>query len=764
VTTRDLLNALLVAKNDSEAAAAVQRFVQFHGEAARWVPLGRSNNRGTVEASSDPGRSLVERMTNGIDAVLEAEHDAHKGVPDCRSPKEAAAAWLNVPEAGLSAMTPAQRRALAQRVTVRVLEGSGREARVVEVRDTGTGLAPAQMAGTILSLSETNKVQKLYLAGAYGQGGSSTFAVSKSTLIASRGSSDPRVGFTVVMFQDLPPDQYKIGRYVYLTLNGGVLEAEVPLEAFPTGTLVRHFGYDLTNYDQPLGPSSVYGLLNQTLFDPVMPVWLDNRVENYRRVIKGSRNALNGAVDDGDDDTRGPRLAHNVPLFYSSLGDFGRIAIEYWVLERPTKKNKRPSGAFVNPNKPIVLTLNGQSHAELPVSVIRKGAELQYLAQRLVCHIDCDSLTPAAKRALFVSNREEARRGQIYDLIEQEVVSLLKSDDELVRLNNEAREQGLKERDEGAVQRMRTEVARLLRLQGVPVAEGLGGQVAEGDTTTTRDRPVSPPKPRPPLQPIEPHEPPTYIRLVWDPERDITFHPQQRRYIRLETDANATYHTPDDPKTSRINVIVEGEGVGSRGSTPLRGGRMRAIFEGASDAGIGRSGKIRVELTRTGLPTLSDERHFRIVATPPEKPAARRVTLPQFELRAVAPDDQRWTDLAWPEDVNLIASSAQTEDGILVIYYSTAYPPYAARRASFERRDPATAASFDARYGIWLVVHSLMVQRDQQPSALEHRPQAEGLEELAEDYERQERCRVAMMAAMVAAHEVHPGAESGEGD
>jgi hypothetical protein len=38
---------------------------------------------------------------------------------------------------------------------------------------------------TILSLSEGNKWQKHYLAGIYGQGGSSTFAVCKYTLIAA---------------------------------------------------------------------------------------------------------------------------------------------------------------------------------------------------------------------------------------------------------------------------------------------------------------------------------------------------------------------------------------------------------------------------------------------------------------------------------------------------------------------------------------------------------------------------------------------------
>src|SRR5207249_3819631 len=96
---------------------------------------------------------------------------------------------------------------------------------------------------------------------------------------------------------------------------------------------------------------------------------------------------------------------------------------------------------FVNPAKPIILTIHGQNHAELSRTLVKKDADLPYLAQRLICHIDCNSLTPSAKRALFVSNREDARRGVVYDLIQQELVKALRSDDELTRLNDEAREQ-----------------------------------------------------------------------------------------------------------------------------------------------------------------------------------------------------------------------------------------------------------------------------------------------------------------------------------
>jgi hypothetical protein len=770
----DFFRRLRGAKNLSEFEAVLEEMEQAFAT-SRWVPVGRPNNRGTIEAASDPGRSLVERLTNGVDAILELEHRRHNGIPECRSPKEAAAAWLNVPPGGLSEMGRTERRSLAQRVTIRLESGDGKELRIVEIRDTGTGLKPLEMPGTILSLNEGNKLDKLYLAGAYGQGGSSTFAVSRYTLIASRNREHPMTGFTVVKFEDLPPDQFKIGRYVYLTLDGAVPDAELTDEEFSQGTLVRHYGYDLTNYGSPLGPSSVYGLLNQTLFDPVLPVWLESAVHGYRRVIKGARNALNGAVDEGDEERagqelKGPELSHNVPLFYVSIAEFGRIGVEYWVL-KGGEKNKKPSSAFVNPARPIVLTLLGQNHAEFPVSLIRKEAELPYLTQRMIAHVDCNTLTPAAKRLLFVSNREEARRGQVYDLIKKEIIKVFRSDDELTRLNEEAKSHSMHERDEAAMQEMRVEVARLLRLQGFDLAVVTGGSV-EGEGEGPGPGPKKKVKrPRKPVKPIESKEPPTFIKILWDDTDSMTFYPEQRRYVRIETDAPASYHNANDPALSRLNFIVTNMRPGSlifSGSTPLQGGRMRAIFEAAADAEVGVKGRIRVELSRPGLSTLSDEREFEIVKRPPVKPGGPKLTVPPFAVEPVMPEDAMWTTLGWPEDVDAVASSAQMESGQLMIYYSSAFPRFADQYKEFERRDPAVGRGFKKRYETWLAVHSLILFQDglaAGPAPATPSPGGQaGREDEEDNREREERCRAAKLAVMFAKREMGLAAEVTDGD
>src|SRR5512143_878887 len=110
----------------------------------------------------------------------------------------------------------------------------------------------------------------------------------------------------------------------------------------------------------------------------------------------------------------------------------------------------RPIAAAQRKQRQLILTLNGQNQEEMSQLLIRKGAELPYLAHRLIIHVDCNDLTPMAKRGLFVSNREGARHGIIYELIQQELVKALKTDDELLRLNNEARLHSRKKQDEAA--------------------------------------------------------------------------------------------------------------------------------------------------------------------------------------------------------------------------------------------------------------------------------------------------------------------------
>jgi len=525
------------------------------------------------------------------------------------------------------------------------------------------------------------------------------------------------------------------------------------------GTIVRHFGYDLTGYTSALGSKSVYGILGRIMFDPVSAIRFENRVHNWNRTIKGARNALNGAVDEGDDDTKGPSLDHHVPLFNVDLGDYGSIGIEYWVLARPNakkgKKRTKPAENFVDATKPVVLTHNGQNQGEITGRIIKdakNGADLPFLQTqgRIICHVNCDRLSANAKRLLFSSTREQSREGYMLERIRAELIGALRADDELVRLNEEAREQSLKEKDEDAQKNMRRQVARLLRIAGAAL-EPVGGSKDSKDG----NREVKPRPPRVKPLPIEPKDPPTFIRIMWDDEREMPFYAGQRRYIRVETDANSDYHDPDDPSMSRLNIAV-GDDLRVFGTSPLKGGRMRIGVECMESVVVGSTGSVRVELYRKGLPALSDEREYGIVEPPEPKEQERRSTLPDFEVIAVSgPEDEDWEYICDdPEDTQVArhASNFVMNEGKLYVYYSEAFPRFATEVRRFEQQNEALAASFRARYEMWLAVHSLLMYQETQTEDAADLP-----EDAAEEMGRQERARLAIIAAMVASQEVKNG-------
>ncbi len=182
---------------------------------------------------------------------------------------------------------------------------------------------------------------------------------------------------------------------------------------------------------------------------------------------------------------------------------------------------------------------------------------------------------------------------------------------------------------------------------------------------------------------------------------------------------------------------------------------MRIIYECPNNSIIGSEGKIRVELRRSGLPTLSDE-HLIIVIEPPSAiDTNKHLSLPPFEVNPVSQDDEMWDTLNWPTDENEIASSAIQNDGVLRIYYSTAYPKFAEKLKTFERRDATLAEVFTKKYEVWLVAHSLLLDHDKKNNEMGSPISINGGDsEQMEVFERKERCRIAAISTIFAEREV----------
>jgi hypothetical protein len=148
----------------------------------------------------------------------------------------------------------------------------------VTVRDHGMGQAPENIHRTLLSLGRTDKADKPYLIGVFGQGGSSAFSIAKYSIVISRRATDIRkngegagAGWTIV--REIQPKGRRDPYYAYLAAaEDGTVPVIDSLHAgkFGHGAHFCHIAYDFGASDSSIA-RSMYQSLNHVLFNPVLP-------------------------------------------------------------------------------------------------------------------------------------------------------------------------------------------------------------------------------------------------------------------------------------------------------------------------------------------------------------------------------------------------------------------------------------------------------------------------------------------------------------
>ncbi len=396
----------------------------------RWLPLGgRDNNAGSVNLAIEPGQALVERITNALDAHIELQYEQRGRPKGLDSPRTAVAHLWDLEAERLTRETQAGNhfiQTMAPKTTVRAIGSTRRPQSTVVIEDMGIGQHPSDFENTVLSLGESNKVSKPHLMGAFGQGGSSTFAFCPYSLIISRrhpAHSDGKpdlFGWTVVRKFD--HDSLKVFRYEYLcetdesvptldpnSLNG--IGAE-----FPFGTKFIHYGYDLGRINSDWSLVG-YRYFDNLLFDPVLPY----RIEDLRGKNPFIRNML-GARNRLDQVNRARRPeAQNYETDLARWGGEGHVKIRYWFFKPSGNLSIDASGeastrldSYLDYNRSprsIVFTLNGQRHHTRDKTLIR-NQRLGALADYLLMQVECDGLGRRLKKEIFPATRAGATSGE----------------------------------------------------------------------------------------------------------------------------------------------------------------------------------------------------------------------------------------------------------------------------------------------------------------------------------------------------------------
>jgi hypothetical protein len=711
------LQLLLEARTLKDAKRVVSMLV---GMGFVWLPLGaKEGNFGLVNIGSDPGFAFIERITNALDALIDeaARRAPPAVVAELSSPRAAVAALFAIPEGRTIHLAPERQEEIAREVVVTIGDGTVYARPLLEVRDTGTGLAPESMPATILNLAGSNKITKPYLAGAYGQGGSTTFAFSPDGTIVASATDDSALGITFVRYCELDARQNKNGRYEYLSRPGDAGVGRIPRDAvtFARGTLVRHFDYDLAAYagDARLPERSLLALVQTALFDPVLPFTIVENRARFRaaravdadavllsitntaqdeaavltdRPAKPDELALEHvAVTDRVATAKAPRAQRApsaaqpaLPAALTYAGRFARLqragseAVEYaqsvQIPLQPIGANNIATAHYwvlaapdallhPDPRHPIVMTHFGQTHGVEDRRLIVDALRLPFLKNDLVVQIELDGLSPGVKRELFSTTRDRLKRGSRYNALIEAIVEALGDDPQLQAANTRRRLRLLETQQKTDYKKLRRRFAELIEKfrPGEEAAAQRNAAGTNGSVAAAGGSSDGQGVDDVPPEPLPTLAHPTFLRIKRS-DGPLRLRRARRTALVVESDAPNGYLAVHE--NARL-VLVDPTLTSVRflRTSDFRGGRARLSVR--TDLPLESTGTIGARLTDATGSVFADEAPYLVIEPPAPQSAnddgASRVRVPEiYEIYAAD----------WPRFAFTEASVAQAEESV----------------------------------------------------------------------------------------------------
>jgi hypothetical protein len=183
--------------------SAEERSSAWQAGKLHWIPVGMDRgNGGRIKLAGEPMNPLAERLVNGMESLIELarlrELLKNSGAVMPANPRDAVLRYFGFPKLDsierLDDDERKEKRILVDKVRKNLsiildYEKKSKEF-AVTIRDHGMGQVPAMMHKTLLSLGRTDKADKPYLIGVFGQGGSSAFSIAKYSVVVARRAAD----------------------------------------------------------------------------------------------------------------------------------------------------------------------------------------------------------------------------------------------------------------------------------------------------------------------------------------------------------------------------------------------------------------------------------------------------------------------------------------------------------------------------------------------------------------------------------------------
>ena len=652
---KDIFKELMLAYTPKRVTNIIKKIGE---EKIFWENVGkRRNNLATINIGSDPAAGVTERITNAIDAVLEKEWRKQGEPDDFRSPRKAVENWFKIDDGKISNIKSARDKkieTLSDKVQV-TLYDSGKDTKpTVEIRDKGIGIVPEDFSKTILDLNGSNKIGKLHLMGAFGQGGSTALAYNNYTVIISKphfkrdSRNKSKVSFTIVRINpgNVDKDKHEWYEYMLDKTTGQPFTLEINNETFKPGTLVRHVLMDLGKYKGKITtPSnSLWYLAHNYLFDPIIPFTISDRrgkrIEN--RTVTGN-NRLLTYTDYLD-------YRNQVTQTFKT----GKVTIYWWVLNTLGKDPRDRIKHYVSISNPIIITHNGQKQGTLGNGLIKNDLKLPYLDRYLIVHIEADYLDNDSKRQLFSSTRESLKDTSIVAELKKLTVDTLKEDDRLKQLDKDRKQRYFTKDDTQVLDSLKKRLARRINIY----------LKSSGSGTSVTASTVGESSPTKKLPEIPFEDPPTFFEITTPSPKEV--YASKSFSIKFKTDAHPNYFA----KAETFAAFIEPQSIGSyTGTARVNNGYGIAYFKTNEETEIGDKGQITLDLRPIGQKSISSSIKIEIIERPEDSgnDNSGKNRSPNIRVDFIGEDHPFFKENHWSE--YSVASVVSDQDEV-VIYVS----------------------------------------------------------------------------------------------
>jgi hypothetical protein len=620
-----------------------------------WKPYGGyEGNFNTINnQAKNSVAALAEKPINSIDALLLKECKLRginpEGKQSPKSMKEAIELFFGVKGGDLSKISDEERRRIAGNIKI-ITEGDKKRPNII-IADTGEGQHPSDFESTFLSLHKGNKNKIPFVQGKYNMGGSGVLPNCGDynyQLILSRKTPEllskqkDLWGFTLVRLHIAVTTEYKNSWYEYfvddigeiLTFSGEPLTILPNNGNLDSGTYMKLYNYYLPN------PSDItldfWRDFNRALHYPALPIELHEtrkfRGKSPSKILMGNKMRILKDDNKSVEDNCPPIIT-----IVAELGNFGKRTIEVTVFKEGTGTKE-----FTTSSEAIFFTINGQTHATIGRSFLKTKANLHYLADSMLIHVDCTDVETNIREKTFMPSRDRMRDNEVSKGIENVLAEELSRHEGLRELNQNRREQQITKNPkdtqflEGVISKLITKNRDLLSYLG------LGGTIKDKTELGEKFN-----------KEFEGKRIPTYLKIKGGDKKQIPINSFSR--IILETDASNEYFSRE---IDRGSLIVYPDVMKSY---HLWNGRITVKLVPSKNAKVGAKKNVIAMLTRPSDDQLAVE--FEVEYTeeiepkvkpqqPPIRPKIKDYKLPEPILVYKEKRDgyKCWTEMRKEDD------------------------------------------------------------------------------------------------------------------